>query len=243
MKENETTDNPIKRLIKAKIATLKVQFNESSSINHNPTKGTLREQYLKELIIDLMPDYYLVKSGFLACAKSDMISPQIDLVIANKHSMPRFELNKDISVIPIESALLVIEIKSQLCKDAFTQIAGIYDVTNKFQTSIYSRTPEIEPIKFIMPSIIIAYDTDINIEKMREHMENCKEVAGVCIIGKYCLTKRIGNNLIDIKKNEANYEETLHFFSVLYDLLDLLKIARSGEKPSGIHPLYSFYLK
>jgi len=223
-------NNPIRNLVKAKIKSLLAQYSESSSITHNATKGALREQYLSEFMRDILPSKFLIKSGFITCSKSEIITPQIDLIVSDKMSIPNFSLNESISFIPIESALLMIEVKSKLItgkNDALSQIQTQTDVLTKLEYDFINRGLFIQP-RIVIPSVIVSYDTNLSITKLKDWLNKSNNLIGICVIGKFSILKLDNPNGIGIVKNKGDNEETLFFFSRLYFVLSTLLIDRSN---------------
>jgi len=106
----------------------------ANHVAHGSTKGDIRETYLKEVIGDFLPETFFVGSGFLCDLKNDL-SPQLDLVIADRRFIPPVTLYDDVAYFPVESALAHMEVKSTLKKDDFKQIKRQHESISKLNVA------------------------------------------------------------------------------------------------------------
>jgi hypothetical protein len=83
--------------------------------NHNATIGTLTETALREFLREHLPDSVGVAQGFVL-ADDDVLSPQMDIVVYDRHRYaPVYRLH-DIVILRPEAVLSVIEVKTTITK-------------------------------------------------------------------------------------------------------------------------------
>lgn len=231
-------NNPIRNLVLAKIKGLYAKYEESNSINHAATKGSLREQALTEFMIGVLPSKYLVKSGFICDSFTEDISPQLDLIIADKDSMPNFSLDESSSIIPVESALSITEIKSTIMageKGAFEQLKKQREVINNLKFDYLLNVQSFQNLNIPsigIPSSILAFDSKVNEDDLRNWFDKEKNLMSICVIGKFCLARLSSPHGITIIRNEGNHEETMFYIGKQYAMLNELKKVRSILEPN-----------
>ena len=102
------------------IARIEADFEFSTIINHNTSKGTFREQIVQKFLRPFLPNAYGI-SGGQAFDKDGAISKQLDVVIYDAlHSYVAPYMN-DFIYFPCESVYGNIEIKSSLNNQSFTE--------------------------------------------------------------------------------------------------------------------------
>jgi hypothetical protein len=122
---------------------LQSQYKLSSAYGHSGTKGNLRETILIDTIKSMAPDYINVCKGEI-CDSTGSRSPEFDIIISyNSNAMKLFSSSGN-NVIPIESVLAVIEVKSTLAEDHLTKFNNDLSILNKFNryyepSGIYQR--------------------------------------------------------------------------------------------------------
>ena len=114
--------NPILQGTTSRVRQLVEQFEESKSIRHDATKGSLRETYLKDFLAEFVPHRLAISSGFITDSKGAEITPQLDLLVFDKASLPSFVMSAFCTIVPLEASRLAIEVKSNLKHEHFKQI-------------------------------------------------------------------------------------------------------------------------
>lgn len=84
-------------------------------LEHSGTKGRLRELVITELIQPLLPNGVNATTGILIDSKGNQ-SKQVDIIIYSSDILPPIVQSAEQSLIPVDAALQVIEVKSQLNK-------------------------------------------------------------------------------------------------------------------------------
>jgi len=217
--------NPIRKVLQTRIENLVKLANVAAEVSHNATIGSLRESYLTDFFKELIPESLSITSGFLSDALGN-ITCQLDWVVTVKASLPLIAMQDNVSIIPVESALLVAEIKSTLNSEALKQVAK----QNKYIAALRLSGSLKETEKFIIPTIILAFSSDLSEDSVRKWMldsENGNTVL-CCVIDKYTLIKN--NDCVDINRKDSNgirYYETLAFIAYFYYALEYLVEQRS----------------
>lgn len=213
------TKSRTKQIFVSRIEKLLESVRESDSISHQPTKGALREAYLRELMNDLLPSSMSVRSGFI-CDAFGGITPQIDFVIAEKNKLSPILLMNDVSLVPVESAIIAIEVKSVLNDDAIKQIRTQMDKCNNLRRTYTlkqnQKPPEKTPFLPVYFSIV-ALESKTKKERIASWFRDMPTLLNVCVIGKF------GVKRSDYEKPDAtivegqDHIESLNYFSTLIE--------------------------
>lgn len=174
--------NPILSAATARIEQLRARYKESASINHSSTKGSLREAYLRQFLSEFIPSQFKVTSGFICdCGHAD-ISPQIDLIVFDDSSLPKFALSEFVSIVPVEAARVIIEVKSTLAADTFEQMQRVADSTKAMTIAWIGQLRELASAapSNLVPQAVFAFDSDLSIASARALMESNDQL---CIVG------------------------------------------------------------
>ena len=109
-------------MLKKSIKRIEADFDFSAIIDHNCSKGTFREQILKNFLRPFLPGCYGV-SGGQAFDDAGNISKQLDVVIYDSLFSYIAPYMDDFIYFPCESVYGNIEIKSNLNKQSFEEAA------------------------------------------------------------------------------------------------------------------------
>jgi hypothetical protein len=97
---------------------IKLAQIKSYVTKHNPTIGVLTEEIVREFLKNHLPDLVNVEQGFIL-NESGELSKQCDILIYDSQSYaPLYRVN-DIVVVPAQSVIAVIEVKTTITKDIF----------------------------------------------------------------------------------------------------------------------------
>lgn len=225
--------NPIQKLIQSEINCLVEKSKGYQAINHNATKGSLRETLLIDFFNKLVPTSLSISSGVI-CDSSGKSSTQLDFIIYDNQVLPNLILDKDLSMIPIESVYLIAEIKSTLRKKDLEQVEKSRKSLNKLKLSIIPT--EEHNIK--IPSVIVAFDNKVSEQTLTDWIEEQNDVVSICIINKFCISKT--GKGIEIYK----YDDTLpEHWETLNFSLQMFNYLRDNLKKKKLIPLWGAYLQ
>jgi len=213
--------NPIRNIIQSRIRQLLERYNESSSIKHTATKGSLREGYLKQFIADVAPTSLSVSSGFVVDARGESMSPQIDLLVFDPTAIPPFSLSDFVVVLPIESVCLSIEVKSALRASSFAQVREQQATFRNMRISLTAGTREyLYTVDCAgVPQFIVAFNSDCSLATIQTWFGDEPSLIAVCVIGKHTVfkdprTDRLTTIVSDEHHNEVmiliGLMETIH---------------------------------
>jgi hypothetical protein len=107
-------------IFKTKVNELWNLFSATGGLNHRGEKGSFREEFVKQLLVSVLPGHYGVGSGVVV-DKWGKQSPQVDLVIYDKRRMPPLLERDGHGIYPIDSVLRVLEVKSYVDVAAIDQ--------------------------------------------------------------------------------------------------------------------------
>jgi hypothetical protein len=232
-------------------------------LEHSGVKGAIREVLMADLFRPLLPADLGIASGIVISAFDEGQSAQQDIVIFDRRIIPPILFEQGPAIIPVESALICIEIKSKLTavelRAAHTNAlsvknlslhAGRRDQSGKW---IEGRTSG--------PSILLlALDTDLTPGGESE-IERVKTVlpgkhnwfSCICVVGRACLFpteqviydrptgtffKEDHTPILGTWREvcaDAEYAETLAFLSGVIQLIQRIGSAR------GTPPLDAYF--
>ncbi|XFA99658.1 DUF6602 domain-containing protein [Candidatus Izemoplasma sp. B36] len=200
-------------------------------ISHNPSDGRFREDLIKT-ILDIVPQKYNVSNGFIIDTQGNL-SNEMDLIIFDDIYVPKFFM-ETYSVIPIESVVAVVQIKTKLdstkLKNAIINLNSIDKLTPQKGGKIISASKGTEIIeeRFILPLKIIVCgssstiltadkcsDIDIiySIGKEEKDLILIKNIESSSIVSKECNIENMRNNRKNNKNYNINSNEKLYKFS------------------------------
>ena len=225
--------NPIHRALTARIAALVANSEEAGSVPHSATVGQLREQILIDFFRGLIPQSLSVTSGVI-CDASGEVSRQTDFIVKNDSLLPSMVMTNTLALVPIEAVYLTAEIKSKLTTQHLEKLSLDRVALNSLRLSIW---PPASGFEVKIPSAVIAFDSEVAIETVRQWMQDENDVVSVCVVGKYALSKvQAGIELYEPSDTNPYYE-TFRFAEQLFAFL-----GNSLVTPRG-NLLWSAYLR
>lgn len=111
-------------LFRAKVQELRTMFLATGGLAHNGEKGSFRETFVKEIFELFLPVQFGIGSGVIL-DKWGRQSPQVDLLIYDKRTMPPIlELGGN-GIYAFDSVLRVLEVKSVVDGKALDQFSKL----------------------------------------------------------------------------------------------------------------------
>jgi hypothetical protein len=174
----------------------------------------------------------------------DNTSDQIDIIIYDKQIVPPFMFNVEEGIIPCESVLMTIEVKSRLTKKELKK-----SVSNAISVKKLTPVPSIIPRNsnnHVLHSIVcsvFAFDTDLKddgeneyprLEKVVEevnkenHYDYKTPISNLCIASKilcYCVDAY--KKKWETVKNEGEYNNILHFINIVMSSCKIMASERT----------------
>lgn len=232
--------NPFTQLICNKAHILSSQFEQSKAIIHKPTKGSLREAYIRSFLCDIIPKNSELFGGFITDAYGN-ISPQIDL-IGIEEVLPIIKLDQGTCVAPIESVRYWVEVKSVLQSQHLQELIERLNSIDRMTWHLINRTQPIGfKANFRPPAFVVAYESEVAEDKLKEWLSENEYLFAVVVIGKYAIGKFGNTEPTDTIYNKGNNEELLFLASKLHQIFILMSrvlenvrtnISNLPEKPT-----------
>jgi len=204
---------------------MKIDFEESSRINHALLKGQHREKIVIEQYLGkYLPLKYGISSGIVIDSLGNQ-SKQQDIIIYDKfNTMHLSEGNRDDDeqvYIPIENVFAVIEVKSNLTNEEIEDVIEKFESVNK----LVQKSVPINPViafnsAFPAPSgFCFAYTADgqlvnraIKLRERRLERGYKKHLSGIIVLDRGVIQYSENENIKSININPVapNVSETLH---------------------------------
>lgn len=244
-KIDDRISNRIHEVIKTRLRGLMVSYEESGYIEHDSTKGDLREKYLINFFRDIIPAKYAIEGGFI-CDLLGNDTYQLDFIIADTSEIPTIALGSDIAYVPVEAALAAVEIKSTLrAKDR----AQIERQNRSLEKLVVANIPELGidyggQAQHSIPLFIFAYDTNIAEQTLDKWLKDIPNLLGICVVNKFyklSCYRRDGNNIVfdRIETHRGKgFRETLVFVYSIFSA-----IAKASELRGKFFPVLPVYIQ
>lgn len=165
----------ISRLLADAARLLRQEFEYiRKSIPHSGKKGEEVEEILKKFLNSHLPQRFRAGSGFLIDNENNM-SKQTDAIVYDALSSPLYRSSKEAQIIPFDTAVAVIEVKSCLNKnelrDAFKKIASCKKLKKRPLTELDQRPTGSKLTTIGTFGIIFGFDSDTKLETLAEHVK------------------------------------------------------------------------
>ena len=115
------------------------QYRLSSSYGHRGSKGNIREDFLTRTLKEMAHDHVRLVKGEV-CDSNGSRSPEFDIIISYMSNVVRLFSSEITRVLPVESVLSVLEVKSILSKDSIIKFNSDMKSLNSFQR-FYTPSP------------------------------------------------------------------------------------------------------
>jgi hypothetical protein len=237
--------NPILLVVQSRIRQLLAQYDESASITHAATQGSLREGYLMNFLVDVLPASLRASGGFVTDGRGRTITPQVDLLVYDPTILPAAVLDERVVVLPIEVVLMAAEVKSTLNTATMDQIRKQQESLRKLR---YSWTASER--KYLLttncagiPHFVFAYDSTISSDSVKSWFDDESHLNGVCVVGKWLLFRNPrGEPPIQFVQGDEERAEILQLLPLMLASLEASKRELQGierEVAPGVHESFS----
>jgi len=110
-------------------------------VSHAGTKGVELESLIRDFFIEFIPERFRCTTGFLI-DKDRNLSPQIDIIIYDQMSIPKFFSYGTFNVLPIEAVSVICEVKMNLTlrelRDSFLKFSKVKSMSFFKEKVIFS---------------------------------------------------------------------------------------------------------
>ena len=223
---------------------MEIDYNEiSKQIIHAGEKGTIREDIIKEFLVQYLPQRYTIERGLIINVNGQQ-SNQQDLFIFDNEITPRFVNYEHVKVVPIESVRCVIEVKSILTTDELTKAFKNINFLRSFDKEYFCKE-----IKSEFPfGVIFSYESQITLEKIKSILIKFGDTNGYQNMPTMIVVLNRGAIVSCSKEDPTNYillpdENVIWALQNVCDigsnLMLFYLVIISGlfyHNPSGFHP-------
>lgn len=243
--------NPLVRdILSARISGALAQAGSFSNVEHHGTRGRLREIVLSQLIEPFLPPTWRVTSGLVCSAHgnsyTDIQTGQEDLLIFDPSLLPPFFAESEQTLLPIESVLAVVEVKSRLTATGVgTSVAHAKRVRNThtcLKFGKYSNPALATHLDWLRwPSYhVFAFDSDLQ-GKTKTEWKRLRDkhiaedldapiIDSVCVAGRCAYVndanKQDFKTLVASSSADGKHTEVINWLSSLIDFARLMHLAR-----------------
>lgn len=213
--------NPYSSFLLSEVKQLVEKCESVSHITHNPTKGALREAYLRAFLSKIVPQQCSLSGGFITDIRGTL-TPQIDL-IGYDNSLPAMKLDQSISIVPIEATRFWIEVKSTL---ETKHLDGVVERLNEIDKMECSLLDGNEP-RFFKPSLfpcglIVACENKVSENTLKDWANRYRSLVAVIVVGKLRIWNLSNDaNSTEFYKSNGSYDETLFLAAKLHQIFTL----------------------
>jgi len=203
--------NNIRQALLSRLCRLQSEFDACNEISHEATKGAARERLLRSLLSELLSPNFLVTDVIIVDITGHK-TPQLDLIVADIRMAPLPKIAESQPFIPIESALLTIEIKSTLKGSDREQLFRQHQALTELRPIVHQEAT------YNVPMFVFTGKCEVALEVIKKW---CKEMSwfnGVCALGsKYLYSVQGDLKQVNI---EEEFDETLIFISHMLGIID-----------------------
>lgn len=225
--------NRVRDIFIARIKQLMSQYEESNAIDHAPTKGAMREQFLKTFLREMLPPKFSPVSGFIA----DMyghITPQLDMIFIDRSELPTVSLVHETVIVPYEIALLTVEVKSTITMDTLTQVMKQRETLQLLQSNLLGSAvlpPRQRPQR--IPTIVMGFESEVGHASLEQWVAKTEETTYpifICLVNKLAILPTFGGTAAHVKLEVTapdDYSPLLTFIGAMYRQLYLVSVNNS----------------
>lgn len=139
-------------------------------LKHPGEKGMFREFFISDILSPLLPHHYGITSGIIVDVYNNQ-SNQLDVIIYDKRKLPPLLMRDGAGIIPLDSALIVIEVKSTLTiKDLKTSLTSAMKLNPTFSSHLEMTQRNLNA--YYPLYAIFAYESDAEFKSEFERVEN-----------------------------------------------------------------------
>jgi hypothetical protein len=225
----------------------------AEKLQHQGVKGRAREIFLSDIFRPYLYPTNEICTGIIIDAKEQQ-SKQMDIIIFDRDIVPPMALSEGEGIIPYESVLATIEVKSTLTrknlKDSILNAISIRKLTmDRTAWPLDVKNEEIPDANFLKPaSTLFAYKSDLRgnqKDELDRYFDLLKELTidktnpplhAICIAQKCCLAwieTRGKKNWRNIQ-NTKDHDEILYFLMTIIDTIQSIMNTR-GKPNIGIY--------
>jgi hypothetical protein len=178
-------ENVYKAIMRSKVLGALEAARAVQGMTHPGLKGRVREILLGELFRPLLPADVSIASGQIVQCNSGRLSRQHDVILFDASILPPLAFDPSAAIIPIESVLYTIEVKSKLTKAELEKAHKSAKELSSFQylTGPSGQTGQLVSVVFALESDIAS--AEFSEPKRYHHLygEEVPYLKAICIAG------------------------------------------------------------
>lgn len=226
-----------------------------TNIEHNVTKGVLRECIVSDILSAILPSQFGVGSGIIVNGNGDH-SNQTDIVIYDSRILAPIIQKHNLGLYPIESVIATIEVKTKFYKQhlekANRDACEVHEMfeppenvkqANKNWKEFYNKcsSPLCSIIAFYGKGPVGLLDSGTGKGLLEE---KAKDLFGICLVNQYSwlYLPPLGGWKQRVCDKQTN-EETKRFFAVLLDNILTCSRSRIAAQRTDHYDLYTAYIR
>lgn len=216
----ETIRTLIQKHSSAIISGLVDRIESLSSMNHNLSKGQLRELFVNEVLSCFLTDQFGIGSGIII-NQAGLQSKQTDILIFDKRVLPPFVSKTSLGVYPIESILGVIEVKTNLTKENILRTERNFEYLRTVicdpKYSYKQKSIGLKPICAVIGFYGIGQSQLLKADGNIWLSENLMYLTSICLVRKYSWIRTTQGGWSVCLHSAETYEETKRFIALFLD--------------------------
>jgi hypothetical protein len=229
------SSNKIRSVIQARCHKFVAGIREVSQLDHKATNGDLRESMLKSVRADILPKRFSIRSGFI-CDMFGNVSPQLDIIVIDNACTPEIVLDSDVAFVPIEAALVAIEVKSTLNSG---EHGALHQVEGQI-SKVYSLNPGVTTTTgaqkyYNVHFMLFGFSTKLSRDYLRSWIQQNTSVKVICVLNNYTIVNHSKD--LSIFESQNGAEEMLAFLASVIENAEQISRKREGEPRNMYHYL------
>lgn len=193
-------------------------------MEHKPSNGQIKELLLNDLLKYFITPQFSIGTGVVVDSAGHQ-SNQTDIIIYDNRVLPQIVNLNNLGVYPIESVLGVIEVKSNLSKNAISSTNTKFSKLLKdlhYHNKIVEKLEKNEENGFYIYKGIIGFNK-FNIKSLcnaydKSWINSLDNIDGICHVSKYSWIKwKNSREWKFCNHNELTFEETKRFIAWMLD--------------------------
>lgn len=208
----------ITEIISTRLAQLKSLKEETSPVGHGSSIGLVREHRLTTILRDYLPRDIGIETGFL-CDTIGSISPQLDIIVCDNDPIPLLDFDDLFKIVPVEKALVAIEVKSTLQEQDLYQLKRQVESIRAMPRCI-GLTKANESLRMDVMVALYAIDCAVSESKVQELISSDHNIRQVTVIDRFSMRNGSWGGF-DIQRCErdGNFIETRKSFAWLLNMI------------------------
>ena len=224
------------------IARIRDAINSSArvlSIDHMGVRGDLRELAVEELLRPFLPARYSFATGKIADSTGRQ-SSQVDLAVYDPSELPAL-LSGRLGMVPIETCLSTIEVKTKLTGEEFASATSNAESVRSLQPAVSSWSDSDGRVNWklapcaVVPAFLFAFsgpkpETILAWVKAADDGNRLPPLRGVCVLGTgFFWRPTVGE--WQVTQATKEHDEVLAFIAQLE--ASIWKIVRDSHRDAG----------